>query len=153
MDEELLKIVLQFASKFYIWEILIILLAILLTTFLKIPITKRALKLQKKYGVDKSMITWISALFPYAICIASCFFLFWYKSGWVLEAVIPASVITEGVLLGSGAIGLYEAIKKFVKAHAAIKEKKEKEEAKAEVIEKAEAKKSEKKTSIYRIKE
>ena len=149
MDEELLKYILEFASKFYIWEILIILLAILLTTFLKIPIKNRALKLQEKYGVDKSMITWISALFPYTICITACFFLFWYKSGWILEAIIPASVITEGVLLGSGAIGLYEAIKKFAKAHIAIKEKKEKKEA----IKKIEAKKTEKKTSIYRVKE
>lgn len=126
MDEEMIKVIVDYLSKFYIWEILIILLAILLTAFIKIPIKKRALKLQKELGVDKSIITWVTALFPYLICLLSCFALYWYKAGWGLE-VLPAldysGIVTEGLLLGSGAIGLYEAVKKIIKARAALKEK------------------------------
>lgn len=126
MDEEIIKYISEFLSKFYIWEILIILIAIALTGIFKLPIKKRALKLQEKYGVDKSMLTWATALIPYVLCLIMVFALFWYKSGFSmqLETLDYSGIITEGLLLGSGAIGLYEAVKKFVKGHKAIKEKK-----------------------------
>lgn len=127
MDQEIIEVITEFLSKFYIWEIIIILLAIALTGILKLPIKKHALKLQEKYGVDKSMLTWISALIPYTLCLLMVFFLFWYKSGFVsnLELLDYQGIITEGILLGSGAIGLYEAVKKIIKGSKAIKEKKE----------------------------
>lgn len=127
MDEEIIYYIVDFLSKFYIWEIIIIVLAIALTGIFKLPIKKRALKLQEKYGVDKSMITWITALIPYVLCLSMVFVLYWYKAGFIaeLETLDYAGIVTEGLLLGSGAIGLYEAIKKFIKGHKAIKEKKE----------------------------
>lgn len=126
MDQEMIKYIADFLSKFYIWEILIILIAIALTGILKLPIKKHALKLQEKYGVDKSMLTWITALFPYILCLLMVFALFWYKAGFPesLESLDFSGIITEGLLLGSGAIGLYEAVKKIVKGSKAIKEKK-----------------------------
>ena len=127
MDQEMILAISEFLSKFYIWEIIIILLAILLTTFIKIPIKKKAVKLQEKYGVDKSMLTWVTALIPYVLCLSMVFVLFWYKSGWVekLDALDYSGIISEGLVLGSGAIGLYEAVKKIIKGSKAIKEKKE----------------------------
>ena len=125
MDEELLKYIVDFLSKFYIWEIIIILLAILLTAFIKIPIKRKAIKLEKELGVDKSVLTWVSALIPYSLCLIMVFVLFWYREKWCDPAILDyAGIVTEGLLLGSGAIGLYEAVKKIVKGRKAIKEKK-----------------------------
>lgn len=137
MDEELLKYIVDFLSKFYIWEIIIILLAILLTAFIKIPIKRKAIKLEKELGVDKSVLTWVSALIPYSLCLIMVFVLFWYREKWCDPAILDyAGIVTEGLLLGSGAIGLYEAVKKIVKGRKAIKEKKELKEAAAELEEK-----------------
>lgn len=137
MDEELLKYIVDFLSKFYIWEILIILLAILLTAFIKIPIKRKALKLQKELGVDKSIITWVTALIPYGLCLIMVFVLFWYRTKWGdLAALDYAGIVTEGLLLGSGSIGLYEAVKKIIKGHKAVKEKKELKQAEEELEEK-----------------
>lgn len=136
MDEELIKYIVEFLHKFYIWEILIIIIAIALTAIIKIPIKNKALKLQEKYGVDKSMLTWATALIPYILCLIMVFVLFWYKSGWTrqLETLDYHYIVTEGILLGSGAIGVYEAVKKIIKGNKAIQEKKklqkENEEAK-----------------------
>ena len=131
MDQEMIKYIADFLSKFYIWEILIILIAIALTGLLKFPIKKHAIKLQEKYGVDKSMLTWITALFPYILCLLMVFALFLYKAGFPesLDSLDYSGIITEGILLGSGAIGLYEAVKKIVKGSKAIKEKKELQKA------------------------
>ena len=127
MDQDVINVIVEFLSKFYIWEIIIIVLAIALTGILKLPIKKQALKLQEKYGVDKSMLTWVAALFPYILCLIMVFMLFWYKSGFTssLESLDYQGIVTEGILLGSGAIGLYEAVKKIIKGSKAIKEKKE----------------------------
>jgi len=136
MDEELLKYIVDFLSKFYIWEILIILLAILLTAFIKIPIKRKALKLQKELGVDKSIITWVTALIPYSLCLIMVFILFWYRTKWGDPAALDyAGIVTEGLLLGSGSIGLYEAVKKIIKGHKAVKEKKELKEEQEKLIE------------------
>ena len=138
MDEQTIQYITDFLSKFYIWEIIIIILAIVLTAIFKLPIKKRALKLQKELGVDKSAITWITALIPYVLCLLMVFALFWYRAGWGFEALSSldyAGMVTEGVLLGSGAIGLYEAVKKLIKGHAAIKEKKELKEQAEELEE------------------
>lgn len=152
MDQEMIQYISEFLSKFYIWEILIIILVILLTTFIKIPIKKKALKLQEKYGVDKAMLTWVTALIPYVLCLSMVFVLFWYKSGWseYLDQLDYSGIISEGLVLGSGAIGLYEAVKKIIKGSKAIKEKKELQRAvdlKAVAAEKRLAK------SPYRTKE
>lgn len=147
MDPEVIKLITDYLSKFYIWEILIILLAILLTTFIKIPIKRKALRLQKELGVDKSIITWITALIPYVLCLISCFVLYWYKAGWgfkVLSSLDYSGLVTEGLLLGSGAIGLYEAVKKMIKANKAVKEKKA-------IKEKQEDLEEQKKKSPFRI--
>ena len=145
MDENMIKYIADFLSKFYIWEIIIILLAILLTAFIKLPIKKKAIKLEKELGVDKSMLTWVSALIPYFLCLIMVFVLFWYKAGWGKVASLEYSgIITEGLLLGSGAIGLYEAVKKMIKGHKAIKEKKELKEEK-------EALEAEQKASPFRV--
>lgn len=141
MDQEMIEYIAEFLAKFYIWEIIIILIAIALTGILKLPIKKKALKLQEKYGVDKSMLTWVSGLIPYALCLIMCFILFWYKSGWSMQFDVLdwSGIITEGLLLGSGAIGLYEVVKKIIKGHKAIQEKKE---TKALEIKKQESHKS-----------
>ena len=142
-----------FLSKFYIWEILIMLLAIGLTFIFKIPIKKKAYKLQEKYGVDKSMLTWITAIIPYVLCLIMVFFLYWYRAGFSekLDSLEYTSIITEGILLGSGAIGLYEAVKKIVKGQKAIHEKKL--NIKIEKIEAQKREEAQKKTSPYRVKE
>lgn len=126
MNPEELQEIINILSKFYIWEILIIGIAILLTAILKLPIKKKAVKLQEKYGVDKSMLTWITALIPYILCAIMVFLLYWYRAGFVnkLESLDYAAIFTEAGLLGSGAIGLYEAVKKIIKGSIAIKEKK-----------------------------
>lgn len=126
MDEELIQYVVDFLSRFYIWEILIIIVAIALTMIFKIPIKNKAKQLQDKYGVDKSMLTWVTALIPYVLCLGMVFTLFWYKSGWTkeIDSLDFSAIVTEGILLGSGAIGLYEAVKKIYKGNKAIQEKK-----------------------------
>ena len=125
MTIEELQPVIDLFSKYYVWEILIIGIAIGLTMILKLPIKKKAVKLQEKYGVDKSMLTWITALIPYILCLIMVFVLFWYRSGWTMETLNWQAIATEGVLLGSGAIGLYEAIKKIIKGSIAIHQKKQ----------------------------
>ena len=126
MDEELIQYVVEFLSRFYIWEILIILVAIALTMVIKIPISNQAKKLREKYAVDKSMLTWVIALIPYVLCLGMVFTLYWYKAGWTseVESLDFSAIVTEGLLLGSGAIGLYEAVKKIYKGNKAIQEKK-----------------------------
>lgn len=130
MNPEDIKIIVDMLSKYYVWEVLIMGAAIGLTMILKLPIKKKAVKLEKKYGVDKSMLTWITALIPYVLCFGMVFILFWYRSDWALT-VDWALIAKEAALLGSGAIGIYEAIKKLIKGAIAIHEKKElnKEEA------------------------
>lgn len=130
MDQEVIQVIADFLSKFYIWEAIIIVVAIALTGLLKLPIKKQALKLQEKYGVDKSMLTWVTALIPYALCFIMVFVLYWYKSGFTgqLELLDYQAIVSEGIILGSGSIGLYEAVKKIIKGGKAIKEKKEQQE-------------------------
>ena len=130
MDQEVIQVIADFLSKFYIWEAIIIVVAIALTGLLKLPIKKQALKLQEKYGVDKSMLTWVTALIPYSLCFIMVFVLYWYKSGFTgqLELLDYQAIVSEGIILGSGSIGLYEAVKKVIKGGKAIKEKKEQQE-------------------------
>ena len=132
MNPEDLELIISMLSKYYIWEIIIIGVAIGLTMILKLPIKKKAVKLQEKYGVDKSMLTWITALIPYVLCLTMVFVLFWYRSGWTMETLNWQGIATEGVLLGSGAIGLYEAIKKIIKGSIAIHQKKQLKKAEEE---------------------
>lgn len=126
MNPEEITVIIDFLSKFYIWEIIIIGVAIGLTMIFKLPIKKHAIKLQEKYGVDKSMLTWITALIPYVLCFIMIFVLYWYRSGFTdkFDSLAWAGIMTETGLLGSGAVGLYEAIKKIIKGSMAIHEKK-----------------------------
>ena len=132
MNPEDLQLIINMLSKYYVWEILIIGVAIGLTMILKLPIKKKAVKLQEKYGVDKSMLTWITALIPYVLCLTMVFVLFWYRAGWTMETLNWQAIVTEGMLLGSGAIGLYEAIKKIIKGSIAIHQKKQLKKAEEE---------------------
>ena len=138
MDPNIIQEIVNFLSKWYIWEILIMVLAILFTMFIKIPIKKAAVKWQEKYGIDKSKITWINGMFPYILVFIMVFVLFWYKTGWNMELKDPEfwkNVGTRTAILGSGAIGLYELIKKIKQAVIASKqasELKKEEKAKAE---------------------
>ena len=133
MNPEEIQALINILSKFYIWELLIIGLAILLTAVIKIPIKRKAVSLQEKYGVDKSMLTWITALIPYVLCLIMVFVLYWYRAGFPakLDSLDYAAIFTEMGILGSGAIGIYEAVKKIIKGSKAIAEKKklQKEEA------------------------
>ena len=126
MNPEEIQTLIDILSKFYIWEILIIGLAILLTAIIKLPIKKKAVSLQEKYGVDKSMLTWITALIPYVLCFIMVFILYWYRAGFPskLDSLDYAAIFTEMGILGSGAIGIYEAVKKIIKGSMAIAEKK-----------------------------
>ena len=125
MNFEELQPIIDMLSKYYVWEILIIGIAIGLTMILKLPIKKKAIKLQEKYKIDKSMLTWITALIPYVLCLIMVFVLFWYKSEWNVETLDWQAIVREGFVLGSGAIGLYEAIKKIIKGSIAIHQKKQ----------------------------
>ena len=132
MNPEDLQTLINMLSKYYVWEILIIGVAIGLTMILKLPIKKKAVKLQEKYGVDKSMLTWITALIPYVLCLIMVFVLFWYRAEWTLDSLNWQAIVTEGAVLGSGAIGLYEAIKKIIKGSIAIHQKKQLKKAEEE---------------------
>ena len=57
--------IIAFLSQWYIWELIIIVLAIILTLIVKIPIKGFAVKWEEQYGIDKSKITWVNAIFPY----------------------------------------------------------------------------------------
>lgn len=132
MNPEELELIISMLSKYYIWEILIIGAAIGLTMILKLPIKIKAVKLQEKYKIDKSMLTWITAFIPYVLCLTMVFVLFWYRAGWTVETLNWRAIVTEGMLLGSGAIGLYEAIKKIIKGSIAIHQKKQLKKAEEE---------------------
>ena len=120
------NLIIEFCSKFYIWEVLIIVAAILLTQFIKLPIKAKAVALQEKYGVDKSMLTQITIIFPYFLSAIFVFVLYWYRSGWAIELLKDkcGAMLAEVGVLGSGAIGLYELVKKIIQGTKAIKEKK-----------------------------
>jgi hypothetical protein len=135
MNPEDIQVIIGILSKYYIWEILIMGIAIGLTMILKLPIKKKAVKLQEKYGVDKSMLTWITAFIPYVLCAIMVFVLFWYRSGFTekLDSLEWTRIATEIGVLGSGAIGLYEAIKKIIKGSIAIHQKKIKAKEEAEL--------------------
>ncbi len=137
MDEKLIQEIVSFLSKWYIWELVIIVLAILLTLAVKIPIKNAAIKWQEKYGIDKSKITWINGIFPYVFVFIMVFILYWYKSGWNMELKDPEfwkSVGTRTGILGSGAIGLYELIKKVKSAIIATMQKRELDKANKSAI-------------------
>lgn len=124
MDSNMIKEIVDFLSMWYIWEIIIIVLAILITLLVKIPIKRAAIKWQEEYGIDKSKITWINGIFPYIFVFIMVFVLFWYKSGWDMELKDPQfwkDVGSRTAILGSGAIGLYELIKKLKQAIIATK--------------------------------
>jgi len=135
MNPEDLQYLVGILSKYYIWEILIMGVAIGLTMILKLPIKNKAVKLQEKYGVDKSMLTWITALIPYVLVAIMVFFLFWYRADFTekLDSLEWSRIATEIGVLGSGAIGLYEAIKKIIKGSIAIHQKKIKAKEEAEL--------------------
>lgn len=143
MDPNIIQEIMSFLSKWYIWELIIMVLAILLTLIVKIPIKKAAIKWQEKYGIDKSKITWINGIFPYIFVFIMVFILFWYKSGWDMELKDPGfwkNVGTRTGILGSGAIGLYELIKKLKEAivathQANAKAKEEKAIAESGIVE------------------
>lgn len=126
MSEDL-NLVIEFCSRFYIWELIIIVVAIGLTQLLKLPIKAKALKLEEKYNVDKSMLTQITIIIPYVLCAIMVFVLFWYRSGWTmkLDSLEWKNIVAEIIALGSGSIGLYELFKKIIQGNKAIKEKKE----------------------------
>lgn len=136
MDPNIIQEFVQFLSKWYIWELIIIVAAILLTLVVKIPIKRAAVKWEEKYGIDKSKITWINAIFPYIFVFIFVFILYWYKANWSLTLKDPEWWKAIGIrtaTLGSGAIGLYELIKKvkqaIIAAHQKAKlDKKEKAE-------------------------
>ena len=123
MDD--LNLIIEFCSKFYIWELVIILVAIGLTQLLKMPIKNCALKYQEKYKIDKSIITQLTIIIPYVLCAIMTFFLFWYKSGWSIYTIEWKAMAAEIGILGSGSIGLYELVKKIIQGSKAIQEKKE----------------------------
>ncbi len=137
MDPNIIQEIMSFLSKWYIWELIIMVIAILLTLLIKIPIKKRAEEWQAKYKIDKSKITWINAIFPYIFVAAMVFILYWYKSGWNMNLKDPEfwkNIGSRTGILGSGAIGLYELIKKLKQAaiathEANVKAKEEKAEA------------------------
>lgn len=143
MEPSIWQEMLEFLSKWYLWEILFMLGAILLTLIVKIPIKRAAIKMEEKYGIDKSKITWINGIFPYIFVFIAVFLLFWSKLNWTLDLKDPQfwkDVGTRTGVLGSGAIGLYELIKKIKQAIIAQKEanalkKAEKEQAKAGITE------------------
>ncbi len=140
MDPSIIQEIVQFLSKWYIWELIIIVAAILLTLVVKIPIKNAAIKWEEKYGIDKSKITWINAVFPYIFVFIFVFILYWYKANWSLTLKDPdwwKAVGLRTATLGSGAIGLYELIKKvkqaIIAAHQKAElDKKEKEKAQAQ---------------------
>lgn len=132
MDPNVIQEIMSFLSKWYIWELIIMIVAILLTLVAKIPIKKAAVRWQEKYGIDKSKITWVNAIFPYIFIFIMVFVLFWYKAGWNLELKDPdfwKNVGTRTGILGSGAIGLYELIKKLKQAAIATHQASEKAKA------------------------
>lgn len=118
--------IIAFLSKYYIWEIVIMVIAIGLTMLIKLPIKKRAVALEEKYGVDKSILTWTIAFIPYILVGIMVFVLYWYKSNWALQfsQLEWASILAETSLIASGSIGLYEAVKKIIQGSKAIQEKK-----------------------------
>ena len=126
MEPNVIQEIMQFLSKWYIWELLIIVAAILLTLVVKIPIKRAAVKWEEKYGIDKSKITWINAVFPYIFVFIFVFILYWYKANWSLTLKDPdwwKAIGIRTATLGSGAIGLYELIKKVKQAIIATQEK------------------------------
>lgn len=126
MDPNIIQEIVQFLSKWYIWELIIIVAAILLTLIVKIPIKRAAIKWEEKYGIDKSKITWINAIFPYIFVFIFVFILYWYKANWSLTLKDPdwwKAIGIRTATLGSGAIGLYELIKKVKQAIIAANQK------------------------------
>ena len=136
MTPEELNLIVNFCSKYFIWELLIIVAAILLTQLIKLPIKAKGLKLQEKYGIDKSMITQITIIIPYVLCAIAVFLLYWGRANWAIDVLKEqcGSMVAEVLALGSGSIGLYELVKKIVQGTKAIKEKKEKENLPPEKI-------------------
>lgn len=119
--------IITFLSQWYIWELIIIVLAIILTLIVKIPIKRFAVKWEEQYGIDKSKITWVNAIFPYVFVFIFVFILYWYKAGWSLTLNDPEwwkQVGFKTTALGSGAIGLYELLKKIKEAFIATHQKK-----------------------------
>jgi len=116
MDPEIINTVANFLSKYFIWEIIIMLLIVGLTALLKLPIKKAAEKLEEKYKVDKSILTWTIGFIPPFLAAIAIFILYWYKSGWsmTLEASEWAGMFTEIGVVASGAIGIYEFFKKMI---------------------------------------
>ena len=119
--------IIKFLSQWYIWELIIIVLAIILTLIVRIPIKRFAIKWEEQYGIDKSKITWVNAIFPYVFVFIFVFLLYWYKANWSLAIKDPEwwkEIGFETAALGSGAIGLYELLKKIKEAFIATHQKK-----------------------------
>ena len=125
MDPEIINTVVNFLSKYFIWEIIIMLLIVGITALLKLPIKKAAEKLEEKYKVDKSILTWTIGFIPPFLAAIAIFILYWYKSGWSmkLEAEEWAAMFTEIGVVASGAIGIYEFFKKMFQGAKAVAEK------------------------------
>lgn len=156
MNPENIQTIIDFLSKYYIWEIVIMLIALGLTMLIKLPIKNKAVKLEEKYGVDKSILTWTIAFIPYVLTAIMVFVLYWYKSNWALkfDSLEWSQMISEIGIIGSGAIGIYEAVKKIIQGSKAIAEKKNQTKATVKAQpKKIEAKKAVVKKSSFRVEE
>lgn len=127
---EIAKQAMQFLSQYHLWEAIFIVVVILITLAVKIPIKRAAVKFEEKHGIDKSYITWIVGFIPFILAFALVFAKMFYDVKWDIALLGWKEVGAEAAIVGGGAVGFYEFIKKLKKAFvaAATKSKQDKAE-------------------------
>lgn len=114
---------LNFISKYGLGDAIVIVAIIILTWIIKGPIKKAGLRYAEKYSVDKSAVTWVISLIPYALALIAAFVISLWENKWDISKVDWATVVKQMAVLAGASQGVYETINVTWKGAQARKEK------------------------------
>ena len=142
--EEVLQWIQKLLVDYGAVNVIIMVLAIILTNLIKRPIVKKAdsfVESAKKLtgiDVDKSVITSFLCIIPIVLCFIFYFFYGLIQIDWKIAELDWSQVLSNAVVYGMLSISIFETVKGFVKAYISKKSyneaKKQIEESKTDSL-------------------
>ena len=99
----------------------VIVATIALVNLIKIPIVKKAKKIEEQSGVDKSIITRFITLLPILVAFVLETLIELILNGFNFGAVDYGDICSKSALYGALAVATYEGVKKQLEAYATKK--------------------------------
>lgn len=125
--EEVLQWIQKLLTDYGAVNVIIMVLAIILTNIIKKPIVKKAEEFvesaKKLTGVDvnKSVITSFLCIIPIVLCFIFYFFYGLIRVDWQISILNWSQVLSNSVVYGMLSISIFETIKGFIKAYVSKK--------------------------------